>query len=151
MASDGQSLIGLWFDGQRYDRANLPDFIEENSSLEVFRQTALWLDTYFTGEMPDFTPPLLITGSPFKQQIAEILLSIPAGCTRTYGDIAAEITRLTSKKMSAQAVGQAVGHNCISIIVPCHRVLGANGQLTGYAGGNDRKLWLLRHESAMAL
>lgn len=151
MASDGSSLIGLWFDGQKHERANLPDFIVENSELEVFRQTALWLDKYFAGELPDFTPPLLLTGSPFKQQVAEILLSIPAGCTLTYGDIAAEISRLTGKKMSAQAVGQAVGRNCISIIVPCHRVVGARGQLTGYAGGLDRKLWLLRHESAMAL
>ena len=146
MASDGQSLTGLWFDGQKYFADNLP---EEHikRQLPVFMQAAEWLDVYFSGKAPNFTPPLSMEGiSPFRKRVWEIMLGIPFGQVSTYGQIAKRIAVETGKKVSAQAVGGAVGHNSISLIIPCHRVVGTNGSITGYAGGIDKKLALLKME-----
>ena len=110
-------------------------------------KTAQWLDTYFEGADPGFTPPIRVEGSDFKKMVSSIMLSIPFGATSTYSRIAAEVARRTGRKqMSAQAVGGAVGRNPIVLIVPCHRVLASDGSLRGYAGGVDRKEWLLKRE-----
>ena len=148
LASDGENLIGLWFDGQKY----FADTLAENSSemaLPVFEETVRWLDIYFSGKAPDFTPPLFMRTTPFRKEVWEIMLSIPFGQTMTYGEIADRIARRRGcSRMSAQAVGGAVGHNSISLIIPCHRVVGTNGSLTGYAGGIDKKVKLLTMEKA---
>lgn len=118
----------------------------------VFQQTAAWLDAYFRGEDIPVTVPLDLKGTPFQRQVWEILLTIPYGQSRSYGDIAREMAAKTGKeKMSAQAVGQAVGRNPVCILVPCHRVVGAKGQLTGYTGGMEYKIWLLRHEGQQGI
>lgn len=146
IASDGEAIIGLWFDGQKYDRSILTAECEERE-LPVFVEAAKWLDCYFAGREPDFTPPLAINCSAFRREVLEILRRIPYGQTRTYGDIAREIARKQGRqKMSAQAVGGAVGWNPISLIIPCHRVVGTGGSLTGYGGGIQRKLALLKLE-----
>lgn len=155
MAGSGQALTGLWLDGQKYF-ADALLFGQEEKELPVFAQTKKWLDIYFTGKAPDFTPPLSMEGiSPFRRRVWEIMLTIPFGQTMTYGNIARLIEKETGKRVSAQAAGGAVGHNCISIIIPCHRVVGAGGNLTGYAGGIDKKIALLKNEgvdvSAFAL
>ncbi len=148
MAGSGQALAGLWLDGQKYFADTLPRGNEEKE-LPVFAQTKKWLDIYFTGKAPDFTPPLSMEGiSPFRRRVWEIMLTIPFGQTMTYGNIAKLIEKETGKRVSAQAVGGAVGHNSISIIIPCHRVVGAGGSLTGYAGGIDKKIALLKNEGA---
>ena len=148
ISADGNSLTGLWFDGQKYFAATLPAAHEEKQ-LPVFDQTQRWLDCYFSGKNPGFTPPLGPEGSPFRQAVWEILLQIPYGETITYKDIAEEIARQQGKQtMSAQAIGGAVGHNPISIIIPCHRVVGSDGSLTGYAGGIPKKVGLLTLEQA---
>lgn len=145
-ASDGQALTGLWFDGQKYFAQGL-DLVHEEKMLPVFEQTGSWLDIYFSGKDPGFTLPLLMKTTPFRRAVWEILLTIPYGHTMTYGAIASGIAeRKGLKGMSAQAVGGAVGHNAISLIIPCHRVVGVNGSLTGYAGGLDKKLKLLALE-----
>ena len=147
-ASDGQALTGLWFDGQKYFVQGL-DPVHEEKMLPVFEQTGSWLDIYFSGKDPGFIPPLLMKTTPFRRTVWEILLTIPYGHTMTYGAIAAGIAeRKGLPGMSAQAVGGAVGHNAISLIIPCHRVVGADGSLTGYAGGLDKKLKLLALEKA---
>ena len=147
MTSDGEHLTGLWFDGQKYDRSTIDDDAALQPHLPVFTQTAQWLDTYFEGADPDFTPPIRVEGSDFKKMVTSIMLSIPFGSTSTYAQIAAEIARRTGRKqMSAQAVGGAVGRNPIILIVPCHRVLASDGSLRGYAGGVDRKERLLEME-----
>jgi len=149
LASDGEALTGLWFDGQKYYASKL-DSEHEERNLPVFRQTAEWLDIYFSGKAPDFTPPLRFTGSEFQNDVWDILSGIPYGSTRSYGDIAGELSRRRGlSRMSAQAVGGAVAKNRISIIVPCHRVVGSNGSLTGYAGGISRKIELLKLEGAL--
>lgn len=113
----------------------------------IFKMTRRWLDLYFAGKVPDFTPPLKPSGSDFRKIVAEIMFTIPYGELMTYGEIAKIVAqRLGKKRMSAQAVGGAVGHNTISLIIPCHRVVGSNGSLTGYAGGMQTKVWLLQHE-----
>ena len=113
----------------------------------ILHQTRRWLDSYFRGENPAVNLPLYLEGTDFQRQVWKILLTIPYGQTRTYGEISREIAQLLGKgKMSSQAVGQAVGRNPISILIPCHRVVGSGGQLTGYAWGLERKIWLLRHE-----
>ena len=146
MAGSGKALTGLWIDGQRYFGDTLPEQFEERD-LPVFEETRRWLDIYFQGKDPGFTPPLCLEGSPFRKAVWKILLSIPYGQTMTYGEIAKRIAKQRGiSRMSAQAVGGAVGHNPISIIVPCHRVVGTNGSLTGYAGGIDKKAELLRLE-----
>ena len=148
LASDGTSLVGLWFDGQKHFADTLAKQHEERM-LPVFRKTLKWLDIYFNGGIPDFTPPLSMRCSDFRKTVWEIMLDIPYGKTMTYGEIAAMVARRCGvDRMSAQAVGGAVGHNAIAIIIPCHRVMGANGSLTGYAGGMARKLKLLELEHA---
>lgn len=145
VAADEQGLIGLWFYGQKY----FPDKLKsekQNARLSVFDETKSWLDLYFAGKKPLFTPKLHLTGSEFRLAVWQILLNIPYGETITYGEIAAKLSKASGKKMSAQAVGGAVGHNPISIIVPCHRVVGTSGSLTGYAGGIDKKVALLKNE-----
>ena len=143
MASNGISLTGLWFDGQKYFAQTLSEPYEEKL-LPVFEDTIKWLDIYFGGAIPDFTPVMSVHSTPFRKAVWDILLTIPYGQTITYGEIAANIGhQMGKKKMSAQAVGGAVGHNPISIIIPCHRVVGADGRLTGYAGGLKRKQFLL--------
>ncbi len=146
LASDGEALTGLWFDIQKHFPHHLPADSTE-AELPVFAQTVKWLDTYFSGKEPDFTPPLCLHTTPFRRAVYDILLTIPYGHIMTYGEIAGILAEQRGiQRMSAQAVGGAVGHNPIAIIIPCHRVIGADGSLTGYAGGLDRKSWLLRLE-----
>ena len=148
IASDGEALTGLWFDGQKYFAANLSEEHEEKR-LEIFDITDKWLDIYFSGKEPDFTPTLSMKTTEFRKKVWKILLTIPYGKTMTYGEIAEKIAKDSGNvKMSAQAVGGAVGHNSISLIIPCHRVIGANGSLTGYAGGIEKKKKLLELEKA---
>lgn len=146
LASDGHALTGLWFEGQKYFAAKLdPDYEEKN--LPVFGQAEQWLALYFDEKIPDFTLPLSMKGTLFQKEVWEQLLTIPFGQTTTYGKIAAEMAeRRGLASMSAQAVGSAVAHNPISLIIPCHRVVGTNGSLTGYAGGIEKKEWLLAME-----
>ncbi|MCM1179886.1 MAG: methylated-DNA--[protein]-cysteine S-methyltransferase [Clostridium sp.] len=148
LAADDIGLTGLWFEGQKYFALYL-DKEHEEKEIPLFVQVKHWLDIYFTGNEPDFSVPLHFTGTNFQNEVWKILCSIPYGQTTTYGQIARQ---LAAEKgllhMSAQAVGGAVGHNGISIIVPCHRVVGANGSLTGYAGGIDKKIQLLNLEKA---
>ena len=146
LASNGQELTGLWFDGQKYFGEGM-DVEHEEKPLPVFGETDRWLDVYFSGKAPDFTPPLAMKATAFRRAVWEILLTIPYGQTMTYGQIGERIAAKKGiLKMSAQAVGGAVGHNPISLIIPCHRVVGANGSLTGYAGGIDKKVALLKEE-----
>ncbi len=170
IAGSGSEITGLWFDGQKYFGSTLSSEYEEKS-LPVFTETKKWLDIYFSGKEPDFTPPLKWETTPFRKAVWEILLTIPYGQTMTYGEIGERISMETlsalqketalweeaplpekipksSGKMSAQAVGGAVGHNPISLIIPCHRVVGADGKLTGYAGGLEKKRQLLILEKA---
>lgn len=154
LASDGNTLTGLWLNGQKYSDNILQEEqqrkqVQEQKTLPIFERTMQWLDIYFKGKNPDFTPPLsfIYNASPFRKMVWNILLTIPYGQTMTYGEIADQITKQKAiSKMSAQAVGGAVGHNPISIIVPCHRVVGTNGSLTGYGGGIDKKIKLLELE-----
>ena len=148
LASDGEALTGVWFDEQKYFADCLADNHEERM-LPVFEQADRWLDIYFSGKAPDFTPPLNMKTTEFRKAVWEIMLTIPYGQTITYGEIADRIAKQKGiKRMSAQAVGGAVGHNSISLIIPCHRVVGTNGSLTGYAGGIDMKVKLLEMECA---
>lgn len=146
IASNGTAITGLWFDGQKYFGDNLPKKYDIKN-LPIFDQTKRWLDIYFSGKAPDFTPPLSMETTPFRKSVWEIMLTIPYGHTMTYGEIATKIAKQKNiAKMSAQAVGGAVGHNSISLIIPCHRVVGTNGSLTGYAGGINKKVKLLALE-----
>lgn len=148
LAADEIGLTGLWFFGQSYFADTLPaeQIAQETPILAQARE---WLDEYFSGKEPDFTPTLHPIGSPFRQEVWRILLQIPYGQTMTYGEIARQMEKLQNRPhMSAQAVGGAVGHNGISIIIPCHRVVGTKGSLTGYAGGLDKKMALLELEHA---
>ena len=148
LAGDGENLTGLWFDGQKYFAAGLPKTYTEQE-LPVFTLAAKWLDIYFSGREPGFTPPVALYGSPFRMAVWEILQQIPYGRTATYRQIAQILAQKMGKAaISAQAVGGAVGHNPVSVIVPCHRVVGCSGSLTGYAGGLDKKAALLRLEGA---
>lgn len=148
LAADEVGLRGLWFDGQKYFARDLPDERTERET-PVLSEAKRWLDLYFGGQEPDFLPPLHPVGTPFRQAVWEILLRIPYGKTVTYGEISKQLAEKRGlERMSAQAVGGAVGHNEISIIIPCHRVVGSNGSLTGYAGGIDRKIKLLELEHA---
>ncbi|MBP5182121.1 MAG: methylated-DNA--[protein]-cysteine S-methyltransferase [Lentisphaeria bacterium] len=145
LTSDGTALTGLWFEGLDHlpERTAFP----AGKTLSVFLGTKEWLDTYFAGKIPAFTPPLRMKGTPFRRLVWERLLPIPYGETVTYGAIAKEIAQVSGvPRMSAQAVGGAVGHNRIAIIVPCHRVVGAKGSLVGYAAGLERKRFLLELE-----
>lgn len=148
LAGDEQGLTGLWIEGQKY-YANYLDPEHEEGSCPAFEKAIEWLDIYFAGREPDFTPPIHMIGTEFQKTVWEILLNIPYGKTTTYGEIARQIAAQRGlAHMSSQAVGGAVGHNEISIIIPCHRVVGTNGSLTGYAGGIDKKLYLLTLEGA---
>ena len=146
LASDGVSLTGLWFDGQKYFAESLQKTAQEKT-LPVFELSCRWLDIYFGGKNPGLNPPILMRGTTFRKQVWQILLEIPYGHTMTYGEIAERLYGNREKKvMCARAVGGAVGHNPVSIIIPCHRVIGADGNMTGYAGGISRKIRLLELE-----
>lgn len=143
LTTDGESLTGLWMD------IAPPAMAEENKGHPVLQKASRWLDDYFRGEEPEIDFPLNPAGTSFQKQVWQILLTIPWGKVRTYGDIAREMAeRLGKETMSAQAVGGAVGRNPISILIPCHRCIGAKGKLVGYEWGLDRKQWLLEHEGA---
>ncbi len=142
LASDGESIVGLWIEGQKYFAATLGSDTESKPELPVFRQAEDWLRRYFAGEHPGELPPLSPKGSPFRQAVWKQLLKIPYGETTTYGQLA-QALQAQGISAAAQAVGGAVGHNPISILIPCHRVVGADGSLTGYAGGISIKQRLL--------
>lgn len=146
MNSNGEYLTGLWFEGSRDSSKHNIDC--EEKELEIFREAKRWLDIYFSGKNPEFIPKYKIKNlTPFRKQVIDIMNKIPYGKTITYNDIAREIANLKGiEKMSAQAVGGAVGWNPICIIIPCHRVVGTNGSLTGYGGGIKNKVELLMHE-----
>ena len=148
IVSDSEAVIGVWFDGQRYFADTVSGKLEFSEKLPILRGACEWLERYFNGENPSIKElPLAPQGNGFRQRVWDILCKIPYGETVTYGYIAKEIANsLGRKSMSAQAVGGAVGHNPISIIIPCHRVVGSNGSLTGYAGGIDKKIKLLELE-----
>jgi len=142
LACDGENLVGLWLEGQKYHGDTIPEAMTEKDDMPIFDAAKHWLDRYFAGEKPAIAElPLAPIGGAFRQGVWGILCEIPCGAVMTYGEIA--------KKLgcrSSQAVGGAVGHNPISIIIPCHRVVGANGSLTGYAGGVQTKIKLLELE-----
>ena len=149
MASDGQALIGLWFDGQKHFGEVLDNGYEE-CFLPVFDQTCRWLAIYFSGKVPDFMPAISLRASAFRKRVLKILLTIPYGQTMTYGQIAARLAQESGmERMSAQAVGTAVGHNPISIIIPCHRVTWSAGRPGGYAAGLNTKSALLQLERVL--
>ena len=149
-ASDA-ALKGVWFVGQKHFPKELVNMPPLNSDCEIICLTQQWLDEYFAGLRPEISRLRLAPeGSDFRLTVWDILCTIPYGASMSYGQIAAMIGKNTGKRMSAQAVGGAVGHNPISIIIPCHRVLGADGSLTGYAGGLDKKLFLLSHEGILS-
>ena len=146
LACDEDAIIGSWFNGQRSFGNILPEQTEQKEQ-PLFADAKRWLDVYFSGRAPDFLPPLRYNSTPFRKTVCEIMLTIPYGRTMTYGEIARQLAAKTGRpRMSAQAVGGAVGRNRISLIIPCHRVIGADGSLTGYAGGLDRKAKLLAGE-----
>ena len=146
LAADEEGMTGVWFEAQRYFAAKLPPENEEGTT-PVLGDACRWLDVYFSGREPDFTPKLHLIGSDFRQAVWALLLQIPYGKTTTYGALANQLAeKHGQRQMSAQTVGGAVGHNAISIIIPCHRVVGADGSLTGYAGGLDTKARLLAGE-----
>ena len=148
LAADDVGLTGLWFDGELYFAEGL-DSDHTAQKTPILQQAERWLEVYFSGREPDFTPPLHPVGSPFRRAVWELLLQIPYGQTTTYGALARQLAAKQGKtRMSAQAVGGAVGHNEISIIIPCHRVVGTSGSLTGYAGGIEKKVRLLQLEHA---
>ena len=144
IAANQNNITGLWFSGQKYFMQGAENAKKGNSA--VFAQTKKWLDIYFSGKEPSFTPPIEPGGSEFRLAVFKTMLDIPRGKVSTYGEIARAIEKNTGRKTSARAVGSAVGHNPISVIIPCHRVVGANGRLTGYAGGLDTKRKLLELE-----
>lgn len=151
LKSDGEFLTGLWFENSKDNIKNACDTQEK--SLSIFDQTKLWLDEYFGGNIPTFTPKYKFENqSPFKLLVWSFVEKIPYGKTITYGDIAKEIAKIKHiDKMSAQAVGGAVGANPICLIVPCHRVVGANNKLVGYGGGIENKIKLLKLENETLL
>ena len=148
LASDDSSIIGLWIDKQKYIDNTMPKDIVENENIPILKEGKAWLDDYFSGKRPKLSGlSLSPIGGEFRQEVWKILIEIPYGELTTYGSIAKEVAkRMGKERMSAQAVGGAVGHNPISIIIPCHRVVGQSGSLTGYAGGIDLKIKLLEHE-----
>jgi methylated-DNA-[protein]-cysteine S-methyltransferase len=148
LACDGNNLVGLWHEGQRYHGKTMPEEIVEKNDMPIFDAAKRWLDRYFAGERPTISElPLAPRGSEFRQGVWDILCEIPYGEVITYGDIAKKMAvKMNKKRMSSQAVGGAVGHNPISIIIPCHRVVGSNGSLTGYGGGIGTKIKLLELE-----
>ncbi|MDO5146175.1 MAG: methylated-DNA--[protein]-cysteine S-methyltransferase [Eubacteriales bacterium] len=146
LESDGEALVGLWFGEKRY----FPNAVKAEKELPVFRETKEWLNLYFQGREPDFMPKLRLSGTEFRMEIWQMLMQIPYGKTVTYGELAKAVAKKRKiKSMSAQAVGGAVGHNPISILVPCHRVMGVNHNLVGYGGGLHNKIALLQLEKAL--
>ena len=146
LAADDMGLVGAWFEGQKYfgEFPEHRNFVFEEKENHILKNALRWLDIYFSGQKPDFLPKLHLMGTDFQREVWDILLEIPYGQTVTYGEIARKIAdKRGLKTMSAQAVGGAVGHNRVSVIVPCHRVIGSDGSLTGYAGGIERKIRLL--------
>ena len=141
-------LAGLWLEGQKYFGASSSGEMVPNENAPVLLQARKWLDRYFAGEAPSPTElPLSPMGTPFRRTVWKLLLEIPYGQVITYGQLSwRTAAALGRPSMAAQAVGSAAGHNSISIIIPCHRLVGADGSLTGFAGGLERKQWLLRHE-----
>lgn len=149
MTSDGEVLKGLWIEGQHYYADSLTEPPVERT-LPVFEQTKVWLDDYFAGRLPGALPPLSPEGSAFRKRVWELLLEIPYGQTATYSEIAERIAKERGmERMAAQAVGGAVGHNPISILIPCHRVVGKDGSLVGYGGGVEKKEALLAIEGGL--
>lgn len=148
LASDGDSLVGLWLEGQKYFGGTMTEELAENPELPAFAAARKWLDHYFKGNKPPIADlPLAPRGGEFRQAVWDLLCEIPYGSVVTYGELARKMAAgMNRETMSSQAVGGAVGHNPISIVIPCHRVVGANGSLTGYAGGIDKKVQLLEHE-----
>ena len=145
LESDGEYLTGLWFDNSKDSNKHMIN--NEYNDLSIFDETKKWLDIYFSGTNPSFTPKYKVKTTEFQKSVNEIMLKIPYGKTITYNDIAKEIANARGiKKMSAQAVGHAVGANQICIIIPCHRVMGANNNVTGYGGGILNKIKLLEIE-----
>jgi methylated-DNA-[protein]-cysteine S-methyltransferase len=144
IVSDGEAINGVWFHNQKFFKSTVDETVE-NDDLEIFKKVKEWLDEYFEGKNPQIDFMLNPSGSEFRRIVWKILLDIPYGETLTYGEIAKRI----SPTMSAQAVGGAVGHNPISILIPCHRVVGVNGKLTGYAAGIDKKIELLKLEKIL--
>ncbi|MCF0111974.1 MAG: methylated-DNA--[protein]-cysteine S-methyltransferase [Erysipelotrichaceae bacterium] len=148
LVASEKGLVGLWIEGQKYYLGKVREEIVMQDT-DILNQAQTWLKRYFSGEKPEISElPLDVRGTDFSAMVWELLCEIPYGFTCTYKHLADTVGRKTGKKMSAQAIGQAVGHNPVSIIIPCHRVVGANGSLTGYAGGIDKKVWLLKHEGA---
>lgn len=146
LAADDVGLTGLWFEGQKYFAATLPAKVQTKET-PALREGRRWLDLYFAGKEPNISPPLHLIGTPFRLSVWKILSKIPYGKTMTYGDIAQRLAQERGlPRLSARAVGSAVGRNPISLIIPCHRVIGRNGRLTGYAGGLHRKAYLLSLE-----
>ncbi len=148
VVGDDQSLTGIWFEDQKYFGSTLTEKPVRKDDVKAIVQVSSWLDRYFAGANPDpHELPLAPQGTPFRQAVWKILLEIPYGGTMTYGEIASRIAGDRGmQRMSARAVGGAVGHNPISIVIPCHRVIGWDGRLTGFGGGLSRKEWLLEHE-----
>lgn len=148
LASKDDKLVGVWMENQKYYLSNFNEEIEQSNNLEVLVNTKKWLNRYFRGEKPNIDElEIELIGTEFRKSVWQILKTIPYGKVITYNDIAKELARQKGiKRMSAQAVGGAVAHNPISIIIPCHRVIGTNGSLIGYAGGIKKKEYLLKHE-----
>ena len=148
VASDGESLIGLWFNSQKYFGSTISEPFRYEM-VDVFKDTFRWLDLYFSGKQPNFLPKIFLRCSEYRIEVFNELLRIPFGKTVTYSDIShALVERKIMLKASPRAVANAIGHNPISVIIPCHRVIGKNGNMTGYAAGIERKIQLLNHESA---
>lgn len=152
IAFNEESVVGLWFDGQKHFEAILPEnhrVCYDKNCFPILLKTLEWLDIYFSGKCPDFTPQIAVKATPFRMRVWNIISEIPYGETLSYKEIARKTVKDTGfAKMSSQAVGGAVGHNPILLIIPCHRVIGADGSLTGYAAGTDRKMRLLSMEGA---
>lgn len=149
LLSDEENILGLWIGDHKYMDENMPLEVTESNDIPVLREGIAWLDDYFAGKKPDISRLSLLPGqaTPFRKVVWQLLIEIPYGQYVTYGSIGKEVAKIMGKeRMSAQAVGGAVGHNPISIIIPCHRVVGSNGSLTGYGGGIDNKIKLLTHE-----
>lgn len=147
LAADEKALVGLWMEGQRYFGASLPDEMLRQETTSILEVAISWLDAYFAGKNPSLENlPLAPNGTAFRQMVWKALREIPYGTTSAYGTIAQRLSTETGRYVSPRAVGNAVGHNPISIIIPCHRIVGADGSLTGYAGGLERKRFLLQLE-----
>lgn len=148
-ASDGTALTGLWFGDQQYYGSTLPE-ATPTGDLPVFTQLADWLTAYFAGENPTVTFPVRPTGTALREAVWSVLRTIPYGEVRTYGELATAVTPIIGHNPGARAMGNAVGHNPISLVIPCHRVIGQTGELIGYAGGLNRKKTLLRLEGCLS-